>query len=117
MTSHGLRNDVVVLAGTSEVRIVESTTAAERELASGFRPAVVLLGSEVCGPGAADFARRMGAHPDRATIPVLAVSGSADRIRLTPLNEDLEPPTEPEELCGLLQVLEDLCSEPLRLVG
>lgn len=115
--THGWRNDMVVLAGTSEIRVVESTLEAERELARGFRPAVVLLGSKICGPGAAEFARRMGADPERAAIPVLAVSGGADRIRFTALSDDLEPPTEPEALSSLLQVLEDLCAEPLRKVS
>ncbi len=115
--THGLRNDVVVLAGASEVRVVESTLEAERELASGFRPAVVLLGSKICGPGATDFARRMGADPERAAIPILAVLDGADRIRIRPLNEDLEPPTELEALSRVLQVLEDLCTEPLRLAS
>ncbi len=113
----GLPNDVVVLARAGEVRVVQSTLEAERELARGFRPAVVLLGSKICGAGAADFARRMGADPERAAIPVLAVLDGADRVRITPVNEDLEPPSEPEALSCLLQVLEDLCAEPMRMAS
>lgn len=113
----GLRNDVVVLAGKGEIRIVESTLEAERELARGFRPVVVLLGSEVCGPGAADFARRMGADPERAGIPVLAVSSGADRIRITALDQELGPPASLEDLSALLQLLEELCTEPLRMAS
>ncbi len=114
---HGLRSEVVVLARVGEIRVVRSTLEAERELAGGFRPAVVLLGSKISGSGAAEFARRMGADPERAAIPVLAVLDGADRIRITPLNEDLEPPGEPEALSSLLQVLDDLCSEPMRLAS
>ncbi len=114
---HGLRNDVVVLAGAGEVRVVRSTLEAERELARGFRPAVVLLGSKICGDGAAEFARRLGADPERAAIPVLAILDGADRIRITPLNDDLEPPCEPEALSSLLQVLDELCAEPMRMAS
>lgn len=110
-------SDRVVLAGADEVRIVDSTDDAERELAGGFRPAVVLLGSRLCGPGAAEFARRLGADPVRPAIPVLAVSGDGDWLRLTSLCEDLRPPAEPDELSSLLDVLEELCTEPLRLAG
>ncbi len=113
----GLRNDVVVLAGRGEIRVVGSTLEAERELARGFRPAVVLLGSEVCGPGAVDFARRLGADPECAGIPVLAVSSGVDRIRITALDQELEPPASLEELSALLQLLEELCTEPLRMAS
>ncbi len=113
----GLPSDGVVLARAGEVRVVQSTVEAERELARGFRPAVVLLGSSISGAGAAEFARRMGADPERASIPVLAVLDGADRIRITPLNQDLEPPTEPEALSAVLEVLDDLCTEPLRLAS
>jgi hypothetical protein len=116
MTTHGWRDDVVVLAGTREVRVVASMSDAERELASGFRPGVVLLGSRVGGPGVADFARRMGADPEGA-IPVLSMSDEAGWIRITPLDDDLQPPGEPDALRNLLQVLEDLCSEPLLLAS
>ena len=115
--THGFRDDVVVLAGTREVRVVASTTDAERELASGFRPAVVLLGSHVRGPAVAEFTRRMGADPERARIPVMAVSGEAGWIRITSLRDDLEPPTEPDALGRLLEVLDDLCTGPMLLAS
>ena len=109
--------DVVVLAGAREVRIVCSTAEAERELAGGFRPAVVLLGSRLCGPGADEFARRLGADPARPAIPVLAVSGDGDWLRLTSLLGDPPPPAAPEELSSLLEVLEELCVAAPRLAG
>jgi hypothetical protein len=117
METRGLRRDRVVLAGAREIRTVESTAAAERELAGGFQPVAVLLGSDLCGPAAADFARRMCADPARAAIPVLAVSGDDDRMRITLVNEELDPPCRPEELDSLLQVLEEICAEPMRLAG
>jgi hypothetical protein len=118
MTMQSWNGDLVVLAGTGEVRIVESTADAERELAGGFRPAVVLVGSHLCGPGAAELARRLGADPGRPSIPVLAVSGDGDRLRLTSVSDDLPPPSTPEELSRLLEVLDGLCTaEPLRLAG
>ena len=117
MTMEAMRGDVVMLAGTREVRVVESTAAAERALAGGFRPAVVLLGRELCGPGADEFARRLRSDPDRPAIPVLAVSGDGDRLRLTSLTDDPRPPATLEELSSLLEVLEELCCERLRLAG
>jgi hypothetical protein len=115
VTIQALNGEMVLLAGTREVRIVGSTADAERELAGGFRPAVVLVGSGVCGPGVAEFARRLGA--DRPPIPVLAVSHDGEWLRLTALSEDLRPPAEEEDLSGLLEVLDQLCTEPQRLAG
>ena len=84
---------------------------AERKAARVFPEpvgaAVVLLGSRLCGPGAAEFARRLGADPVRPAIPVLAVSGDGDWLRLTSLSEDLRPPAELDELSSLLDVHDD----------
>jgi len=115
--THGFPEDAVVLAGTGEVRVVGSMTEAERELASGFQPAVVLLGSRLRGPAVAEFTRRMGADPQRAGIPVLAVSRDAGWIRITALRDDLEPPAELDALGNLLQVLDDLCAGPALLAS
>jgi len=104
-----LQNDMVVLAGTREVRVVRSTLEAESAMAGGFRPEVVLLGPGVHGP--AEFATAMRSHPSRARIPVLAVSGGAGPIRLTLVSQHEEVAYPgPDELPGILQVLDDLCS-------
>ncbi len=107
-----LKNDVVVLAGTREVRIVGSTREAESELESGFRPAVVLMGPGVRAPVREEFAIRMGARPSQAKIPVLAVSGSPDRLRLTLVSahDGAEYPG-PDQLADVMMVLEELASE------
>ncbi len=110
-------SDVVVLAGTREVRVLDSTAEAERALAGGFLPSVVLLGAGLSGPDADEFTRRLGADPARPPIPVMAISGDGDRLRLTAVRDDLRPPATTEELACLLEVLEDLCSEPVRLAG
>ena len=107
-----LASDVVVLAGTREVRIVGSTREAETELESGFRPAVVLMGPGVRGPAREAFAIRMGTHPAQARIPVLAVSGSPDQLRLTLVSahDEAEYPG-PDQLADVMMVLEELASE------
>ena len=107
-----LRNDVVVLAGTREVRIVGSTLEAETELASGFRPAVVLLGPGLQKPAAQAFAASLGERPSRARIPVMRVSEDADQLRLTLMSprEPAEYPG-PEELSNIMMVLEELANE------
>lgn len=117
MDELGLRKDMVLLAGTTEVRTVRSTVEAERELASGFRPAVVLLGSDLRGAGASEFARWIRSDPDRAGIPVLVISCDAGWVRITLVDEDVRVPARPEELTSILEVLEDLCAEPFRLAG
>lgn len=104
-----LRNDVVVLAGTREVRIVGSTVEAESELASGFRPAVVLVGPGVRVRAREELAVKMGNRPSQAKIPVLAVSGTADTLRLTLVGPDENP--DPDELADVMMVLEELASE------
>jgi hypothetical protein len=107
-----LKSDVVVLAGTREVRIVGSTHEAETELASGFRPAVVLMGPGVRAPVREEFASRMGTRPSQARIPVLAVSGSPERLRLTLVSahDDAEYPS-PDQLAEVMMVLDELASE------
>ncbi len=107
-----LNSDVVVLAGTREVRIVNSTREAETELESGFRPAVVLMGPGVRAPVREEFAIRMGTRPSQAKIPVLAVSGSPDQLRLTLVSahEEAEYPG-PDQLADVMMVLDELASE------
>ncbi len=112
-----LSSEAVVLAGAREVRVLGSTAEAERALAEGFRPALVLLGRSRCGPEGAELARKLGADPTHPAVPVLAVTGDGDWLRLTALSDDLVPPAAPEELGRLLEVLEELCSEPLRRAG
>jgi hypothetical protein len=53
----------------------------------------------------------MREHPSRAGIPILAVSGEAGPVRLTLVSqhEGVVCPG-PEDLPGILQVLEDLCA-------
>ncbi len=112
MEARGLRDDEVVLAREGEVRIVGSTREAERQLAAGFRPTVVLVGSRLCGPGVEEFARRL--HADRASvgIPVLSVAGQGGWLRLTAVDEVAEAPAAAEATASLLQVLDDLCADP-----
>lgn len=107
-----LGRDVVVLAGAREVRIVGSTREAETELASGFCPAVVLLGPGLQRPAAQAFAATLGARPSRARIPVLRLSGDGDELRLTLVSppEQGESPG-PEELANVLMVLDELATE------
>ncbi len=112
MTSELRGDDVVVLAGTREVRIVGSTLEAESELASGFRPAVVLMGPGVRAPACEEFAIRMGTHPSQARIPVLAVSGERDRLRLRLVSAHGEGEYPgPDELADVMMVLDELASE------
>jgi hypothetical protein len=103
----------VVLAGADEVRVVGSTREAESELARGFRPAVVLLGAGVREAAGRALTREMERHPAQAAIPVLALSGDADRVRLRLVSrrEDVAPP-EPDELEALLALLEDFLADP-----
>ncbi len=110
MATRNVPNDVVVLAGSGEVRVVRSTGEAECALAEGFRPAVVLLGAGLGGTARREFARRMQEHPSRAGIPVLAVSEDADRIRIRPVDDRVRfAPSRLEELSAVLEVLEELC--------
>jgi hypothetical protein len=107
-----LRGDVVVLAGTREVRIVGSTVEAETELASGFRPAVVLLGPGLQKPAAQAFAASLGERPSRAGIPVMRMSEDSDQLKLTLVSP--REPTEspgPEELSNIMMVLEELAND------
>ena len=103
---------MVVLAGAREVRIVASTCEAATALAGGFRPAVVVLGAGVQQAATDQLTRTMERHPSQAAIPVLALSGDADRVRLRLVSrsEDLAP--EPEGLASLLSLLEDFLADP-----
>jgi CheY-like chemotaxis protein len=110
----------VLLAGVREVRIVGSTREAQSELARGFRPAVVVLGAGVREAAGHELTRHMERHPSQAAIPVLALSGDADRVRLRLVsrNEEVQPPG-PDQLEGLLALLEDFLAggEPARPVA
>ncbi len=116
MTACGMRSEVVMLAEGGEVRFLDSAAQAERELAAGFRPAVVILGAAIRGAGATELTRRM-ADQAAPAIPVLSVSQDADRIRMTLLNDEAASPSGPEHLEVLLRTLEELCAEPARLAG
>jgi hypothetical protein len=108
-----LSNEVVVLARSAEVRVLGSAREAEGALRAGFHPAAVLLGAGGAGPGMADFTRRLSCDPARAGVPVLAVSGDADRIRMTLVSEgEGAIPSDPEALASLLELLEELCGGP-----
>jgi hypothetical protein len=111
------RRGAVVLAGAGETRVVESALEAQGALDAGFRPAVVLFGAEVAGPAADALARRMGADPACATVPLLAASGDASRIRLTLVSEAAPPaPSIPEQLTIVLALLDELSGAAVQLV-
>jgi hypothetical protein len=112
MEARSLRDDEVVLAREGDVRIVGSTKEAERQLAAGFRPTVVLVGSRLCGPGVEELARRLHADPASMGVPVLSVAGQGGWLRLTAVNEAAEAPAAAEATASLLQVLEELCTDP-----
>jgi hypothetical protein len=77
-------NEVVVLARSAEVRVLASAAEAEHALSDGFRQ-----------------------------VAVLAVSGDADRIRMTLVGEgEGAIPSDPSALPALLELLERLCSGP-----
>lgn len=107
MEKSGLPDDVVMLAAAREVRIVGSTREAEGELARGFRPAVVVLGAGVRAAAGNELSRTMARHPSQASIPVLALSGDADRVRLRLVSDNAAAqPPEPDQLEELLALLE-----------
>jgi hypothetical protein len=111
---NGLRGDDVVLAGGEGVRVLGSIWEAERELAGGFRPEVVLVGQRLRGRPARWLASAVRARAGQG-IPVLAVSGDGGRVRITLESE--AGPADPEELWSLLRVLDDLCDAPLLQAG
>jgi len=112
-----LRGEELVLAGAGEVRMVGSIAEAEREMARGFRPEVVLVGRCLGGRQARRLARAIRAGARRAEVPVLAISGDGGRVHITPVDGALEVPADPEELGGLLRALDHLCGEPLLQAG
>jgi hypothetical protein len=96
----------VLLAGAGGIRLARSPAEAERELASGFRPSVVLLDT-AAGRGTA-YAEKVASYPACAAVPILGISGNHERLRLTLLN-DVGALSDPGHLGELLRILEELC--------
>jgi CheY-like chemotaxis protein len=97
----------VLLAGAREIRRARSAADAERELAGGFRPRVVLLDIGANAPRGEALARRMASHPACAAVPIVGVSGDDERLRLTMLN-GAGALSSASQLADLLRVIEDL---------
>ena len=97
----------VLLAGAREIRRTRSADDAERELAGGFRPRVVLLDIGTDAPRGEAAARRMASLPACAAVPIVGVSGDEERIRLTMLN-GAGALASASQLADLLRVIEDL---------
>ncbi len=99
--------DHLLLAGAREIRRARSAADAERELARGFRPRVVLLELGADARRTEALAKRMASHPACAAVPIVGVSGDADRLHLTLLNGAAALST-PSQLADLIRVIEDL---------
>jgi CheY-like chemotaxis protein len=97
-----------LLASSSGIRLANSSAEAERALASGFRPSVVLLDVRADRAGGEAFARRVAADPTYSEIPILGITGSRDRLRLTLMNDACSL-SSPSELPELLEILEEIC--------
>ena len=100
-------HDHLLLAGSREIRRARSAADAERELARGFRPRVVLLEIGANAPRGEALARRMACHPACAAVPIVGVSGDEERLRLTLLN-GAAALSSPSQLDDLLRVVEAL---------
>ncbi len=101
-------HQALLLAGASEIRLARTPAEVERELASGFRPSVVLLDMGANAARGEAFAERVASHPACAAIPILGISGDDERVRLTLMN-DVDALSNPSHLPELLRILEDLC--------
>ncbi len=99
--------EAVLLAGSRGIRLARSAAEAERELASGFRPSVVLLDMRA-GRGGEAFVKRVAADPAYAAIPILGFSEGDDRLRFTLMNDACLAP-DPAQLEELLRLLEEVC--------
>lgn len=97
-----------LLADASEIRLARTPAEAERELASGFRPSVVLLDMGANAARGVAFAERVASHPACAAVPILGISGDDERVRLTVMNH-VDALSDPSHLPELLRILEDLC--------
>ena len=101
-------HEALLLAGAREIRHARTPAEAERELASGFRPSVVLLDVGANAARREAFAERVASHPACSAIPILGISGDDERLRLT-LMSDVGALSNPSHLEELLRILEELC--------
>ncbi len=101
------RHDHLLLAGAREIRRARSAAEAERELARGFEPRVVLLEIGANAPRGEAVARRMASHPACAAVPIVGISGDEQRLHLTLLN-GAAAFSSSSQLADLMRVIEDL---------
>ncbi len=101
--------DVLELGG-STVATAPSAEEADRILAAGFDPSVVVLDVRLGGgESGEDWARRIrAAHP---SLPIVIMSGDVRELRRLRDDVDaaLSKPFQPDRL---LEILSELCGEP-----
>lgn len=101
-------HEALLVDSAREIRLARTPAEAERELAGGFRPSVVLLDAGASAARREAFARRVASHPACSAVPILEVSCDDERLRLTLLNEP-EVLWSPRRLEELIRILEELC--------
>ena len=101
--------DLLELGG-STVATATSAEAADRILAGGFDPNVVVLDLRLGGGESGEaYARRLRAeHP---SLPIVAMSGDVGKLRRLRADVDaaVSKPFRPERL---LELLSELCADP-----
>ena len=103
--------DILHLEGVEVIYAAKSLAEAERALASGFRPSVVLLDLNLNGERGETLLDTLRADPAYEDVRVIAFSG--DRIGLLRLQEDVDGALlKPAEPSGIVQALYEVCARP-----
>jgi two-component system OmpR family response regulator len=103
--------DVLLLEGVAEVQVAASIPEAERILADGFKPSVVVVDLQLDGERGETLIAKLRARPTSRAVPIVALSGNHISLRQlgTTVDRGILKPADPDELIAAVRAV---CGAP-----
>ena len=99
--------DVLLLEGVAEVRVAVSIVEAERILADGFMPSVVLVDLQLDGERGETLITKLRASPTHGAVPIVALSGDYRSLRQlgTTVDRGILKPPDVDDLIAAIRAV------------